>query len=255
MKILSLLPADARHSLERSLTSAQHLTKGAGAESAAISLREKRFDALVIDPGTLETEDFELVLRAVNESGVPMMIYATLSVDVAKCVVRAVQGSAREVVFRGSDDTPELLHKKLAALVTPSVPALLLSQAASRFREFPDQLQTAAVSLFGRNALPRWVEGLVRESGLARRTVDRWMHRGGISGAARLLDTVRLSRVWEPLAENDHTLREVAIRCGYARPRLLIAHTRRIAGVAPQELRSKFTRQAFATRLADALLD
>jgi transcriptional regulator GlxA family with amidase domain len=95
----------------------------------------------------------------------------------------------------------------------------------------------------------------VRESGLARRTVDRWMHRGGISGAARLLDTARLARIWEPLVERGRSPQEVAELCGYARPRLLTAHTRRIAGVPPSELHQKFTRETFAARLADALLD
>ena len=255
MKILALLPADARHTLEKSLAGVQHLTKGAGAEAAAVSLREKRFDALVIDPGMFDADEFEVVLRAANDSRVPMMLYTTLDREAAKSVMKAVQGSARELVLRGMEDSPELLQKKLAALVSPSAPAILLSQAASRFREFPDQLQTVTVSLFGRTTLPRWVDGLVKETGLARRTVDRWMHRGGISGAARLLDAVRLARVWEPLVDNARPLAEVAVQCGYARVRLLTSHTRRILGVEPPQLRHKFSRLAFATRLADALKD
>jgi transcriptional regulator GlxA family with amidase domain len=80
------------------------------------------------------------------------------------------------------------------------------------------------------------------------------MDRGGIAGAARLLDTVRLARAWEPLVEQERSLQEVAAHCGYAQSRLLSAHARRIAGVAPGELRQKFTRATFASRLADALL-
>jgi transcriptional regulator GlxA family with amidase domain len=81
------------------------------------------------------------------------------------------------------------------------------------------------------------------------------MHKGGISGAARLLDTARLARVWEPLVERSVGVEEVAVRCGYARLRLLTAHTRRLAGVAPAELRNRFTKETFGARLSEALVD
>jgi AraC-like DNA-binding protein len=255
MKILALLPDDARHLFERSLTVTQRLTKAGGAESVASWLREGRCDALVLDPGQLDSGDFAVVIDAVNDSGVPLMLYTALGPVAARRIVQAVDGAAHELVLRGSDDVPEVLQRKLLALVAPSAPAILLSRAASHFRSFPDRLQTVSVSLFGRNALPRWVNGLVRESGLARRSVDRWMHKGGISGAARLLDTARLARVWEPLVERGLDVEEVAVHCGYARLRLLTAHTRRIMGVAPLGLRDHFTRETFSKRLADALID
>jgi hypothetical protein len=48
---------------------------------------------------------------------------------------------------------------------------------------------------------------------------------------------------------------EVAVRYGYARLRLLTAHTRRIMGVAPLGLRDHYTRETFGAHLADALID
>jgi AraC-like DNA-binding protein len=255
MKILALLPDDARHVLERSLTSAQRLVRAGGAEAVVSALRERRCDALVLDPVLVDSDDFDRVLRVASERSVPIMLYATLEPRAARRIVQAVEVVARELVLRGADDTPELVRHKLSALLEPSAPAMLLSRTASRFRAFPDRLQTASVGLFGRHTLPRWVNGLVKESGLARRTVDRWMHRGGISGAARLLDAARLARVWEPLVERKHPMVAVAVECGYARSRLLTAHTRRIAGVSPGELGEQFTRETFAARLADALLD
>jgi AraC-like DNA-binding protein len=255
MKILAFLPDDARHVLERSMTSGQRLIKAGGTDAVLATLREHRCDALVLDPVLLDSDDFDLVLRTVQETATPMMLYTALEPVAARRIVKAVQVVARELVLRGADDSPELVQTKLSALVQPSAPAILLSRAASCFRAFPDRLQTVSVGLFGRNTLPRWVNGLVKESGLARRTVDRWMHRGGISGAARLLDTARLARIWEPLVERSRPMSEVAVHCGYARLRLLTAHTRRIAGVSPADLHKKFTRETFAARLADALLD
>ena len=241
--------------LERSLTGAQRLAKGGAADSIASSLRDRRCDAFVLDPSLLDESDFETVMSAVNESSIPMLLYTALGPVVARRVVRAVGLSAHELVLRGSDDVPEVLQRRIAALVSPTSPAIVLSMTASHFRAFPGRLQAVAVSLFGRSTLPRWVDGLVKESGLARRTVDRWMHKGGISGAARLLDAARLARVWEPLVERGLPVGEVAVRCGYARLRLLTAHTRRMTGVAPLELRMRYTRETFSARLAEALVD
>ncbi len=255
MKILALVSDDSRQVLERCLRDLQKLTDAGGVKAAASALREGRCDAIVLDPAMLDSDEFETVLNAVHQSGVPLMLYTALSAVTARRVVQAVDGTAHELVLRGADDAPELLQRKLAALVAPSAQAILLSHAASHFRGFPDRLQTVSVSLFGRSALPRWVNGLVKESGLARRTVDRWMHNCGIAGAARLLDTVRLARVWEPLVERGMTEDEVARRFGYSRVRLLTAHTRRITGVLPRELTSQYTRETFGARLAAALTD
>ena len=254
MKILALLPDDARQVLERSLTGAQRLTRAGGAESIASSLRERRCDALVLDPALPDQDEFEAVMRAVNESGVPVLLYTMLQPLSARRIVQAVESAPHELVLRGADDMPELLQRKLSTLVAPSAPAILLGHAAPHFKAFPERLQTVSVSLFGRNSLPRWVGGLVEESELARRTVDRWMQKGGIRGAARLLDTARLARVWSPLVERGADVREVALHCGFARLRLLTAHTRRIAGCAPMDLKNQYTRETFGRRLAEALV-
>jgi transcriptional regulator GlxA family with amidase domain len=66
---------------------------------------------------------------------------------------------------------------------------------------------------------------------------------------------VRLARVWEPLVERGMDVEEVAVRCGYARLRLLTAHSRRLTSVAPLQLRERYTRETFGERLANSLVD
>ncbi len=255
MNILALLPPDSRRVLASALTREQNLTKAVDAESAASALRDGECDALVFDPGMLDTADFETVIRAVNECRVPTLLYATLGPLAARRIVEAVDHAAREIVVRGADDMPELLRYKLAALVAPSATAILLSKVASHFRVLPERLQTVSVGLFGRAVLPRWVGGLVKETGLARRTVDRWMDRGGIFGAGRLLDTVRFARVWEPLVEQQMSVDEVVARCGYPRVRLFVAHSRRLTDGGPDQRRTVDTRETFRARLAEAILE
>ena len=255
MNILALLHADARHVLASALTGGQRLKKAGNAESVAAAVRSGDCDALVFDPGLLDPDDFETVISAVHESRVPMLIYTALGPVAARRIVETVDHTAHEMVLRGADDMPELLRQKLSALVAPSAPAILFSKVASRFRAFPERLQTVSVGLFARPTLPRWVSGLVKETGLARRTVDRWMDRGGLFGASRLLDTVRFARVWEPLVERGMSVDQVIAQCGYPRLRLFTAHSRRLTDVAPLELREAYTRETFSARLAQALLE
>jgi hypothetical protein len=255
MNILALLRPRARRVLANALTADQRLTKASDAESVASALRDGECDAFVFDPGLLDTDEFAAVIRAVNESGVPMLLYTALGPLAARRIVDTVDHTVREIALFDADDMPEVLRQKLTELVAPSAPAILLSRVASHFRMFPERLQTVSVGLFGRAALPRWVGGLVKETGLARRTVDRWMDRGGIFGAGRLLDTVRFARVWEPLVVRGMSTDEVVEQCGYPRLRLFTAHSRRLTGVAPHELRKVYTRETFSARLARAILE
>lgn len=249
-----MLPDDAHRSLERSLPTAECLTRDNRAESVASSLRDGRFDAFVFDPAPLGAGDFATVVCGMNQSAVPTLLFATLQPVSARRIVSAVDVAPCELILRGFDDTPALIRSKLSSIVEPSAPALLLQRASPHFRWFPDGLQVASVSLFCRCTLPRWVTGFARETGLARRTVDRWMDIGGISGAARLLDVTRLARVWEPLVERDVPAHAVAVRFGYGTMRLLNAHARRLTGVSTRDLGDHYTRQTFGARLADALI-
>ena len=79
MRILALLPDDAQRLLEASLIRSQCLTKAGDAASVATLLREGCCDAFVFDPGLPEPRDFTTLIGAVNESGVPTLLYATLA--------------------------------------------------------------------------------------------------------------------------------------------------------------------------------
>jgi hypothetical protein len=251
MRILALLPADARRTIEQSVGTTHVMVREKKGRSAVETLRERKCDVLVLDPAVLDDEAYAELLPLLNS--VPVLLYTSLSHVAAQRIVQVAELGAHELVLCGREDSAELLLRKLASLVAPSAPALLLSRAAQSFRRFPDSLRTASVGLFGTGPLPRWVDELSDATGLARRTVDRWMERTGIDGAAMLLDAARMARVWEPVVERKLAPRDVCLECGYARPRLLASHARRIVGELPAEFAAKFTRERFADRLAGAL--
>jgi hypothetical protein len=253
MRILAFLSEDARRGCEAACGKAHIVTASSDATAAAGAIRGRGFDAVVLEPELLAQTDFDHLVAAIVDTATPMVLYTSLSSATARRVVQLAERSTVELVFRGVEDVPLIAHK-LAYLVSPSVPALLLNRAASRLRPMPETLQIAAVGLFGNGPMPRWVNGLVGATGMGRRTVDRWMYRAGITGAATLLDTARMARVWEPLVEEKRSLVEIAEEYGYGRLRLLLSHTRRLVDATPDQLGRTVSRAQFARRLAGKLL-
>ncbi len=251
MRILALIPADARRTIENSIGTTHVLVREKKGHSPIDTLRERKCDVLVLDPVVFDDETYAEILPLL--SSMPVLLYTSLSHLTAQRIVLATELGAHDLLLSNREDSVELLLRKLDALLPPAAPALLLSRAAQSFRRFPDPLRTAAVGLFGTGPLPRWVDELSDATGLARRTVDRWMERTGIDGAAMLLDAARMARVWEPVVERQLSPRDVCVECGYARPRLLVSHSRRIIGVLPSDFAAKFTRERFVDRLTGAL--
>ena len=254
MRILALLPDTARNTVQRAIGPGNVLAQERSVAAAVSAVRAREYDVLVLDPGTLGDEEFARLLPVLRQTTVPVILFTTLTSAGARRIVQAAELGAHELVLRDAEDAVPLLAHYFDSLVERSAPALLLNLVAKRFHLFPDPLQTASVALFGNGPLPRWVDGLAHASGFARRTVDRWMERAGINGAATLLDAARLARVWEPAVEEQLSTAAIAERCGYARTRLLVSHARRIVGVAPAEFREKLTRKQFAAMLAKNLL-
>ena len=253
MRILAFLSEDALRGCEAACGKAHVVTSSTDATAAAAAIRRRGFDAVVLDPDVLAQPDFDQLVAAVGDTATPMVLYTSLSSVTARRVVQLAERSTVELVLRGVEDARLIAHK-LAHLVNPSVPALLLNRAASRLWPMPETLQVAAVGLFGNGTLPRWVNGIADATGMGRRTVDRWMYRAGINGAAILLDTARMARVWEPLVEEKRAIADVAEAYGYGRVRLLISHTRRLVDATPDQLGGSVSRAQFAQRLAGKLL-
>jgi AraC-like DNA-binding protein len=240
--------------LETTRSKGHIISRETGAAAAAAALRDRVCDVLVFDPSVISEEDFEMILAPLTHGQVPVLLFTKLTPAAARRIVRAAELGAHELVLRGEEHVAQLLAHKLASLYRPSAPAHLLNRAAPHLRRLPDALQTTSVSLFASGPLPRWVDDLAEASGFARRSVDRWMERIGIDGASMLLDTARLARAWEPLVDEKRSVPAVSTRCGYARPRLFVAHARRIVGVPPLEIAAAMSRREFSERLAQALL-
>ena len=255
MRILAILTPGARRRVELAVPSGCELLSSHDAPAAIQALMQRGCDALVLDPSLLADDLHEQMLSAIAVATVPVLLYAPLTALGARRTLQIEELGPHELVLRGVEDDLELLRRRIAGMFELSVPAVLFSNAASRFRRFPEGLQTASMALFGNGPVPRWVDELAANATLTRRSVDRWMHRAGIRGASMLLDTARLARAWDPLARRKESPADVALALGYSRLRLFAAHTYRIVGVPPAQLGGHLSRAEFTRRLTTSLLE
>lgn len=254
MNVLALLSDDSRLTVERALGPAHAMAVVRDVRSIVTALDSRQFQAMVLDPALLDEQELDALSAEVARSAVPVILYTTLSAESAKRVISIAARGTHELIFRGAEEEPVLLLRKLELLMEHSAPAQLLNRVASRIAGFPPPLQTFSVALYAKGSPRRWVRDIVRDTGYGRRTVDRWMARAGLRGAAMLLDTARLAHVWEPLVERGLSPEAAGALCGYTKRRMLMSHASRLVGVAPAQFASALTRKRFVDRLSRALL-
>jgi hypothetical protein len=224
-------------------------------ETAVDLVKKSRGACVVIDPAALETEVFDAVAAVLAARHAAFVIYTRLDTASAARIVSLARLGPHALLLHGEHDGPEVLRTQLAGVLRPTVPGLVLTNAAQRFEHFPATLKAVSVALFSNSPMPRWVDGPVRESGLARRTVDRWMDRAGIRGASTLLDIARIARVWTPIVEQKLQPKHVAVASGYGRLRLLTIHMHRLVGAPVSALGQELDRDDFVQRLTVALIE
>ena len=254
MNVLALLSDDSRARLERALGPGNPVAVVWDVRTIVAAVHSRKFHALVLDPALLGEQELDALCPMMESGTMPVVLYTALNPASARRVIRVAERGAHELILCGAEDEPALLSRKLQRLLEHSAPSLLLSRVAPHIAAFPPPLQAMAVGLYAKTAMPRWVGDIAEGTGFGRRTVDRWMARAGLAGAAMLLDTARLSHVWEPLVERQMTWQKAGTACGYTERRMLEAHALRLVGVQPAEFAAKLTRKRFVDRLARAVL-
>lgn len=250
MKILALLPDDSARALQRALGSSGTVIRVADAGALVRATATTSAHAVVIDPTRLSDAEWANGRVMLQQSRVPVLLYATLAPETIHRVVAASALGVHEVLLRHIDDDSEAILRRLQTIGAPPPPARVLAMLAPRLSHLPESLQGAAVPLFCAGRIPRWADDLARATKLPRRTVDRCVERAGLAGTARLLDVARLARIWLPLVDGNATQLEVATRGGYRRVRMLASHCKRIAGAAPSHLGARMGLDKFVAQLA-----
>lgn len=203
-------------------------------------LARRPFDAVVLEPAPLREEEVPgllALLRRYPET--PVVVYTCLTQPAVRATVEIVgTGGYRRVVFRGSDDSPRRFRALLEDLAEDLWESVLFATWVSpRLAGVPRPLAGAVERLFRSPGQFRGVADLAGASGLARRTVERWLARVGIPQAKRLVTAARIERAHAALRGGGLTGSDVALRLRYGSTRAFSRQLRAVIGRPPSALR------------------
>lgn len=122
----------------------------------------------------------------------PIVLYAPLTADSARSLLRTEHLKVSGVAFRGVDDVSEIalqrvLYESDAAFVSISLARSVISHSGAWSRRLREAVAHALIA----PATYRSIDAIAEESDLARRSVDRAFARCGLATAATLLRCAR----------------------------------------------------------------
>jgi AraC-like DNA-binding protein len=186
------------------------------------------FDPRMAPPGT----------RPMWALGVPTVLYTALSPEAIRSalVMCAVLHSTVSIAFRGHDDTPPQLRHLVDVALLAGIGERLAHLLAPRLRTLPARGEAALLEALRHPERYRTVESLADHAGVAPQRLRRWTREAGMNSPKRLLLMGRVVWAYHYLRNRSATLRVVAAQLGYAEPRDLARHVRRVTGLLPRDL-------------------
>lgn len=218
------------------------------------TLQERTVDVVVLEPVPLREEELRSLVELVaRHPATPVVVYTLVTAAAMRATVELARVGARQVVFKGFDDSPRRFRALLEELGDAAWSSALWAWVALRLAHTPARVERAVERLFRYPHRYVDVADLVRASGLTRRTLERWLTRAGIGSAKMLVLSARVERAHYLLRHSAATIGDVAARLGFPSVRLFARQVRLATGHPPSVLRHALTAAELQAALAARL--
>jgi AraC-like DNA-binding protein len=253
LRLLALLPLRSLQRIRDALAECDY-AHGMEDVNAMLALMSgtQCWDVIVIDPDLCGRLECDLILSKAGDSRAAIVLDSHLS---SAGQLAAVVGRTSAVVLTGHDDGPSELRHLFESLPAPCLELRLLHRLVGRFDALPLAPRRAAMALFSPSHRIQSTKHLVRESGIGRRSLDRWMTHVGLRPARWLVAAARLAGAYGPLSGGAATLREVAVEHGYGSVRTLNRQALMLTGYGPRALARNLSEQQLLGRLEVAVIN
>lgn len=238
MLVLGAIPDVQYHKLRRAAAGQFAFVRALEWGQVLETIRERPVELAVLDPmlgGDPRSQEIER-LRQLFPS-LPLILYTTLTPELAAVLLTLGKRGIREVIFARLDDHPTRLREALEQEYALASSQQFLEQIESRLAPLPTELRWVLEEALRIPEEVQTVQHLALRAAVDRRTCERWFTRAHLPSPRHFLAAARVLYAHRLLRDPGFTIEDVAKRLGYTRVKTLQQHARTYLGLTAGEMR------------------
>jgi AraC-like DNA-binding protein len=255
MLVLAAVPDIQYHKLRRAVAVRFAVAHAQSWDAVLTSIRSRPVEIAVVDPllsGEPRGQEIER-LRVLFPS-LPLILYTSLTPQLAAVLLGLGQRGIHHVVFARFDDHPERLREVVESEEMHAASRQLLVQLAAALAPLPRELRWVLEEALRTPGDVQTIQQVAARARVDRGTCARWFARAGLPSPRHFLAATRVLYAHRLLQDPGFTIEDVAERLGYAQAKTLQQHARAYLGLTAGEMRLSLTPDQAAHRILGGFL-
>ena len=166
-----------------------------------------------------------------------LIIYTALTPETGELLLAIGRVGIRRVIFVRFDDSPSSLLGALQGEVEHTIFRKVARSLGELLEVLPGRLRAALESTLMSPVEAPTVSLMAERAQIGRRTCERIFAHSGLPSPRRVLVIARLLYAHRLLLDPGLTVKDVATKLGYSRPRTMQAHLREVFGLTAGQMR------------------
>jgi len=255
MLVLAAVPDIQHHQLRRAVAARFAVVHAGSWDAVLHTIRSRPVEIVVLDPllsGEARSQEIER-LRLLFPS-LPLILYTSLTPELAGVLLTLGQCGIRHVVFSRFDDHPERLRQVIADEEMHAASRRMLGQLAEALAPLPQELRWVLEEALRTPGEVQTIQQVAARARVDRGTCARWFARAGLPSPRHFLAAARVLYAHRLLQDPGFTIEDVAQRLGYAQARTLQQHARTYLGLTAGEMRLSLAPEEATRRIVHGFL-
>jgi len=211
-------------------------------------------DVVVADPNADGSPNVDVleILRGQFPS-LSVVVYTSLTPSSVRAMVRLAKSGVEHVVLSRFDDEPGRFLELLESLPAHGLSEQMLKRLAGPVSTLPVTVVRAIDQLFQSPVKFKNAQDLANAAGMNLRTLYRNLEPAGIYSARALVVAARLLRAYAFLKDPGRSIKDVAVKAGYASPWQLSQQLREVTGRTAEQVRREVTQDDLVVLLVESV--
>src|SRR6266550_3913251 len=251
MLVLAAVPDIQHHQLRRAVAARFAVVHAGSWDAVLHTIRSRPVEIVVLDPllsGEARSQEIER-LRLLFPS-LPLILYTSLTPELAGVLLTLGQCGIRHVVFSRFDDHPERLRQVIEDEEMHAASRRMLGQLAGALAPLPQELRWVLEEALRTPGEVQTIQQVAARARVDRGTCARWFARAGLPSPRHFLAAARVLYAHRLLQDPGFTIEDVAQRMSYGQAKILQQHARAYLGLTAGEMRLSLTPEEALERVS-----